>query len=1062
MLHLHLSNRSDTLAMAQAALLRAAPLPLLETEQVVTSATAVARWLGFRLADELGIATQIAFPFPAAYVWHLFGRVLAEVAAVNPFERTAMQWRLLRLLGESTAPQVKHYLADDDGIKRYELASRLAAQFDRYLVERPDWLEFWGAGKLLGLGPDEIWQAGVWRTLIGELSEVAAEHPRERFMAQLRRDPRARARLPQRINLFAVESMPALYWEVFLGLAEWVDLHVFVLAPCREYWGDIDRVRVRLRLEIDQPETAALIEAGHPLLASLGRSRQHAMARLTEAGERLPTQEHHYFIAASATLLGCLQRDILDLDSSVAIPPDASLQIHACHGPLREAEVLHDRLLALFEAMPDLHPADILILTPDIETYAQAIEAVLMHAPAARRIPCVVADRPLVAAPLWRALRRLCAVAESELDAESVMGLLEEPAVRRAFDLAESELPLLRDWVATAGIRWGLDGRARQQRGLPAEDTHTWRAGLQRLLLGVAMPDVPERLYDEVLPVAGIEGGRAELLGRFADYAEALFVLVQKVGAGGTALDWVGILNDAQERFLAPTESEEDEAQRIRAALAELATHARTARCEVRLPLAVMLRELDAALTERAPARAFASGAATIAALQPGRPLPARVLCLVGMNDGAWPRPAAPVSFDLIARHPRPGDRNHRGEERYAFLETLLCAKDSLVVTYTGRDPRSNVEFPPAAPLAELLDTLATMTGKAVAELIVQHPLQPFSPVYFDQVAPALFSFDGDHCSASCAAGATRTARSASPFLGEMPVPALLPAAGEELELQRLQRFFDPPVRFYLREQLGIHLEESEELLEIHEPFVTNHLDNYRLREAHFAGLKAGATLDETTRLLHAKGWLPHGVVGGIASAAAHAEASALWQSAQAWATAAALPPIEVRFDAEQTMLSGRLERITAQGLWRLRFGSTRPQDLLRLWIDHLLLQLAAPPGVVKQSVLLANNGVTLLPPLDGAAAALAELLALYRQGQSAPLPFYPKTAWAWLEGKSSWRNAWFGNSFQKTPGERDDAYLRLALRDRSDDPLGAAFQQLAAQVFGPLRAAMTEKVGDG
>ena len=1059
--------------MAQAALLRAAPLPLLETEQVVTPATAVSRWLGFRLADELGIATQIAFPFPAAYVWHLFGRVLAEVAAVNPFERAAMQWRLLRLLGESVAPQVKHYLADDDGVKRYELASRLAAQFDRYLVERPDWLEFWGAGKLLGLGPDEIWQAELWRSLIGELPEVTAEHPRERFMAQLRQDPRARARLPRRINLFAVEAMPALYWEVFLGLAEWVDLHVFVLAPCREYWGDIDRVRVRLRLEIDQPETAALIEAGHPLLASLGRARQHALARLTDAGERLPTQEHHYFVAAPVTLLGCLQRDILDLDSSVAIPPDASLQIHACHGPLREAEVLHDRLLALFEAMPDLHPADLLILTPDIETYAPAIEAVLMHAPAARRIPCMVADRPLVAAPLWRALRRLCAVAEGELDAESVMGLLEEPAVRRAFDIAESELPLLRDWVATAGIRWGLDGRARQQRGLPADDAHTWRAGLQRLLLGVAMPDTPERLYGEVLPVAGIEGGRAELLGRFADYVEALFALVQKVGVtegnprgtGGTALDWVDTLNEAQERFLAPTETEEDEAQGIRTALAELAAHARTARCAARLPLAVMLRELDAALTERAPARAFASGAATIAALQPNRLLPARVLCLVGMNDGAWPRPAAPLSFDLIARHPRPGDRNQRGEERYAFLETLLCAKDSLVVTYTGRDPRSNVEFPPAAPLAELLDTLATMTGKTVAELVVQHPLQPFSPAYFDQAAPALFSFDAEQCSASLA---TRGDRSASPFLGAAPLP--VPAAGEQIEqieqieLQRLQRFFDHPVRFYLREQLGIHLEESEELLEIHEPFVTDNLDNFRLREAHFAGLKAGATLDETTRLLHAKGWLPHGVVGEIASAAAHAEAGALWQSAQAWATAAALPPIEVRYDAGRTILSGRLERITANGLWRLRFGSTRPQDLLRLWIDHLLWQLAAPPGVAKQSVLLANNGVTVLPPLDGAAAAatLAELLALYRQGRSAPLPFYPKTAWAWLEGKSGWRNAWFGNSFQKTPGERDDAYLRLALRDRTDDPLGAAFQQLAAQIFGPLRAAIAGKVGDG
>ena len=1104
MLHLHLSNRPDTLALAQAALLRVAPLPLLETEQVVVPATALARWLGFRLADELGIATQIAFPFPAAYAWHLFGRVLAEVAAVNPFDRAALQWRLLRLLGESAAPEVKHYLADDDGVKRYELASRLAAQFDRYLVERPDWIESWGAGKLLGLGPDEAWQAGLWRALMNEIPEVSAEHPRTRFMAQLRRDAAARARLPRRISLFAVEAMPALYWEVFLGLAEWIDLHVFVLTPCREYWGDIDRERVRLRMTIENPAAAALLEAGHPLLASLGRARQHVVARLAEAGERLPTREHQYFIgpkkhagppqvflgppggesrvaafagganghagppqvffgppggesrvAAFAggdclTLLGRLQEDILDLATSVDVPLDTSLQIHACHGPLREAEVLHDALLALFEAMPDLSPADLLILTPDIETYAPAIEAVLLHAPAKRRIPCGVADRPRVAAPLWRALRRLCAVAESELDAESVMGLLEEPAVRRAFDLAESELPLLRDWVAAAGIRWGLDGHARQQRGLPADDAHTWRAGLQRLLLGVAMPDLPERLYGEVLPVAGIEGGRAELLGRFADYAEALFLLAKKVGAGGTALDWVDILSAAQERFIAPAEAEEDEAQRLRAARAALATQARAARCETRLPLAVMLRELDAALVERASARAFASGAATIAALQPGRPLPARVLCLVGMNDGAWPRPDTPASFDLILRHPRLGDRNRRGEERYALLEALQCAGDALVITYTGRDPRSNVEFPPAAPLAELLDTLARMTSRAAAALVVQHPLQPFSAAYFDRSAPPLFSFDAEQCNA------IRAERAASPFLVETSTrePS---APSAELELPRLQRFFEHPVRYYLREQLGIHLEESEELLEIHEPFITDNLDNYRLREAHFAGIKGGATADETTRLMRAKGWLPHGVAGEIASAAAHDEARALWQSAQALVTAEALPPLAARCDDGQTVLSGRLEQITANGLWRLRFGSARPQDLLRLWIDHLLLQLAAPPGVVKQSVLLANNGATVLGPVGAASVHLGELLALYRQGLHAPLPFYPKTAWAWLEGKSGWRSTWSGGKHPPRPGECDDVYLRLGLRDRADDPLGPVFQQLAQQIFGPLQKLMRE-----
>ncbi len=414
-----------------------------------------------------------------------------------------MQWRLLRLLGASDAPEVKRYLVDDDGSKVHELAGKLAALFERYLVERSDWIAAWTAGKLIGLGRDEVWQAGLWRALMAELPDVAREHPRERFFAQLQRNPRARSCLPKRISLFAVESMPALYWEVFTGLAEWIDLHVFVLAPSREYWGDIDRARTRLRMEIENPQAAALMDIGHPLLASLGRARQSAVVRLADAAATRPSTEHAYFVDPPATLLGSLQRDILELRVSHAVLPDDSLQIHACHGPLREAEVLHDRLLALFEAMPGLRPADILILTPDIERYAPAIESVLVHAASGRRIPCAVADRPLGQFALWRALRRLLLVAEGDLDAESVMALLEESALRRAFSLEESDLSRLRDWVAAAGIRWGMDGSARQRRGLPADDGHTWRAGLQRMLLGVAMPDLPERLVDDVLPMPG-------------------------------------------------------------------------------------------------------------------------------------------------------------------------------------------------------------------------------------------------------------------------------------------------------------------------------------------------------------------------------------------------------------------------------------------------------------------------------------------------------------------------------------------------------------------------------
>lgn len=1038
--------------MALATLLRVDPLPLLEPETIVVPSTALARWLGFRLADGLGIATQNAFVFPASHVWQLIGRVLPDVAPSNPFDRAAMQWRLLRLLGESRAAEIRHYLDGDDGSRQYELAGKLAALFDRTLVERPDWIAAWSAGRRLGLGADEAWQSALWRALLADLPDVSAVHPRERFFAALQARPDLRERLPRRLSLFCVEAMPALYWEVFVGLGAWIDLHVFVLAPCREYWGDIERMRERLRMEVEQPEAAVLYETGHPLLASLGRARQHAVVRLADTAAQAPCAEHVYFAAPSDTLLGKLQRDILDLASSRDAAVDASLQIHACHGAQREAEVLLDRLLDRFEACPDLTPADILILTPDIETYGPIVEAVLAHAPRAQRIPCSVADRPLAMAPVWRALRRLCVAAAGELDAESVMALLEEPALRRAFAIEANELPRLRDWVAEAGIRWGVDGAARARRDLPADETHSWRAGLRRLLLGVALPDQPARLWQDRLPVSGIEGERAECLGRFIDFAEALFELNAKVSARETASGWCRILAATLERCLVPSEAEEPQAQRLREVLAQLGEMAQTARSTQRLPLAVILRELDAQLAEQASPQAFVSGGATIAALQPGRPVAARVVCLVGMNDGAWPRPAPALGFDLMAAHPRPGDRNRRGEERYAFLEALLCAADALIVTYAGRDPRSNVELPPAAPLAELIDSVAAMTGQAAEALVVQHPLQPFSAAYFASDDPRLFSFDAEH--------ATRDPVPVAPAFITHELRIDAPDL-DEISLSELHRYYAHPVRYFMRQGLGIHLEESEELLEVHEPFVPDRREAYQLRTACFDGLVDGEPAGNVATLLRARGWLPSGVAGDLAVRAAHASAIPLWQALQPWIEGRHWADVETRFAAHGLRLQGRIGGLSDRGLWRVRLGKLRAQDHLGLWLDHLLLNIAHPAGVPLRSLLVATDGVLQFGAEPQAAAILADLLAVFRAGQGQALPIYPNTAWAWCMQRG-WKEAWNGNDFQKIPGERDDPYIRLALRDSSDDPLGEAFQSFAQRIFAPLRRALGSGEGPG
>lgn len=1041
MLHLHLSNRPAILADRLVTTLRTAPLPLLETEWIVVPSSAMARWLEFALADRLGITAQCAFPFPAAFAWQLFSRVLPEVGTTSPFERAALQWRFLRLLQTQAAPEIRHYLVGEDGSMSHGLALRLAMIFDRYLVDRPDWLAAWQQRQRVGLGADEAWQASLWRQLLDELPAVAGEHPRTQFLARLADAPGLRTRLPRRISLFAVETMPALYWETFLALADWLELDVYALSPSREYWGDIVRRRTQLRLALTHPEAAEAFEVGHPLLASLGRVRQSAFLRLADAGG----EETADYDEPAESLLGTLQRDMLDLRVSRGCIPDGSLQVHACHGALREAEVLRDRLLALFEARQDMRPADVIVLTPDIETYGPLVAAVLMHSESAGRLPCVIADRVEVTLPMWRSLRQWCDVATGELDAESLLALLETPMLRRAFALVADDLPLLRDWVRDAGIRRGAGlplGSAAA--GAPAFD-HSWRAGLQRLLLGAMVPD-EVTLCRDIAPVTGVEGSQAAVLGRFADFVETVFEYAEKLGTARTAFDWTVLLGELLERCYLPDEDEEVQRQRLRQVLADLARMAGEADCQVKLPLVVILREIETALAERVPPRAFMSGKLTIAALQPGRLLSARVVCLVGMNDGAWPRPAVPLAFDLLSRHPRAGDRNRREEERQAFLDAVLSPTDALIVTYSGRDPRSNADLPPASPLAELLDTLAEMTGRAVIDLVIAHPLQPFSPRYFDDSDPRHFSFDASACP-------PRQPSAPAPFINASGLRECLNAY--EVNIYDLKNFFTHPVRYFLRERMGIHLEPGEAMLETTEPFVADGLTAYQLREACFAARQAGETAGETLRRLRAAGALPHGVAGELAFDEASRSVAALWEGMQDWLVEPVLPPVGVEMNAAGICLTGQLAGVTARGLWRVRHGRLRAVDRLGLWLEHLLLQCAAGTAVGRHSVLFARDSVLELAPCSEAAAHLADLLALYRQGQQAPLPFYPETAWAWIEQKSGWRATWLGNSFQQRRGEADDPYVRLALRDTTADPLGTAFQQIAQRIYGPLREAM-------
>lgn len=1061
MLITYYGNRLETLAERLADTLGSPLASPFAEEIVVVQSNGMARWLSLYLARELSVCANIRFPFPASFIWEMYRKVLDDVPETSSFEATVLTWRLmdqLRVLEDKPVfKPLLDYLGDDD-LRGYELAARIADHYDQYLVYRPDWIARWESGQ------DEHWQAELWRRLTAD-GGVHRVHLRQRFLDTLNAKTAAQSELPSRVSFIGISALPPAYLEILGRLAEFIDVHLFLLNPCREYWGDIvaEREIARLGAEVD-PEQLYL-EVGNPLLASLGKLGRDFIDLI----QGYPAQIVEDFREpAGGGLLHCLQSDILNLrtrgDGDLPKTPlashDRSVQVHACHSPMREVEVLYDQLLALFHADPDLQPSEVVVMTPDIEAYAPLVEAVFATAEGDRHIPFSIADRGLPAeSPLVEAFFALLDLHASRFDANRVLALLENEALRRRFGFTEGDLAPLHRWVRETGIRWGIDAHNRAALDLPAVPEHTWRLGLDRLLLGYALPGGNSRLLADILPYDEVEGADAQIMGRLHSFAEAVFRLDAELAGRQPISNWSDTLHDVLERFLEPLDEEQAQVQSIRDALEAMAQSAEQAGFRGPVSLEVAKSWLRRHLDRPEGLGHFLSGGVTFCTLVPMRSIPFRVVCLIGMNSDSYPRPYRRLGFDLMARHFCRGDRSRRKDDRYLFLESLLSARRCLYLSYVGNDIRDNSVIPPSVLVSELLDVIGRgfhpegrEDGNAVDQILTRHPLQAFSRRYFVK-GERLFSYSEELRDAALRAGRGEVAP--TPFLAEP-----LPAPAEEwrtVDLSRLIRFFAHPTRYLLRYRLGIHLLEGEGGLPTREPFILDPIEEQRLREDLLSLRMNGEFSDETLAILRAGGKLPHGQVGENLFERERTDVERFAGRLARFLPDETPEAHEVDLHFGLLRLTGQLSGLTSHGLIRYRLAKVRPKDYLDLWIRHLVLNALSPPSAGLFSHWLGRDRELVLRPATEAKRHLEDLMECYWQGLKRPLHFFPRSGLAYIEAsvkpnaktspESAAERAWKGSDFH--PGEREDPYYQLAFR--GEDPLDETFLALTETVLRPL-----------
>jgi exodeoxyribonuclease V gamma subunit len=737
-------------------------------------------------------------------------------------------------------------------------------------------------------------------------------------------------------------------------------------------------------------------------------------------------------------------------------------------------EVLHDRLLDLFETVPGLVPRDVIVMTPQIDDYAPFIAAVFGGVKdSARRIPYAVADRTLASGGslVW-AFLELFDIIDSRFEASRIMDLLENRFVAARFGLDDDGLAAARRWITESGIRWGIDAADRQEEGLPPFAENSWTEGLDRLLLGYAMPGDGTSLFSGILPFSDIEGGEARHLGGVITFAEALFARHRSQQTYCTPTEWACYLSELLTTFFLPDDEVQAEHLFLVSSFDELRKKSGDAGFTGTITLAVVRTWLMERLSTAGVAEGFLTGRVTFCAMLPMRSIPFRVVALLGMNDGLFPRQHRPSGFDLMAAAPKRCDRSIRNEDRYLFLESLLSARDALYLSFIGQSGKDNAAMPPSVVVSELLDYAerAFMVAgvpenrqrDAVRErIVVKHRLQPFHKDYFTPTAKRLFSYSAENCAA---AGSRLSGGGETAILSGLPLE--LPDADQrQLTIDQLLAFLGNPAGVFLK-RAGIRIEGVEPPVEDREPFAANGLDSYKLSAELVTEYLAGRDPVDKIASFLARGVLPPAGPGRAALAALRERAGHFAAVVAPFAALPALEPIEIECVISGCRLTGRLTGINRDGLLRYRCARLKANDLLSCWVHHLFLNLCAPEGYPRQSLLVASDGCREFTHCANAGEHLATLVELYLKGLCEPLPFFPETSCEFAanpEKSEKLLSIWNGNQSGKIrhKGERErERAFDLFFGALPPEELFASpgFREIAQAVYLPLFASLAKE----
>ena len=954
--------------------------------------------------------------------------------------------------------------------------------------------------KTTALSPDQSWQALLWRAILAELSPEQTQGIRPNLHAGVMHELNAHgsqvSSWPKRLVLFGFSSLPQQMLEFLSALSKEVQVILCINSPCQYHWGDISsgrelfvtaqhRLKNKGQILLSQVDLSEMHDHANPILANWGRQSRDFI-RLLDRFDSFEASFNNFDQMrvdvfdteepTRGTLLESIQHQIRDLQpvaesksafdeaqekgNSKSTLNDGSLIFHVAHGLTRELEILHDQLLMMMTeqwaqsmGVPRLEPKDIVVMMPDIDGAAPSIESIFgqYDKSDARFIPFGISDVVhLLNHPLVGVMKWLCQIQTQKVGLSEILEIIKIPCVAKRFGLDAQELEILESWLLESGARWGLSALHRQALGF--EDcghTNTLLFGLQRMVLGYlsgTFESQPLSNQDQgwIQPQSSVQGLEAQVVGNFAMVLECLISWWETSMTPKSSSAWVASFSQLMNQWMEPQSAQELSIHlALSSALGEFEMATQAADYDELIELEVAGQAwLEILKLPPKKQRLRASGV-TFCAMKTMRSIPFKVVCLLGLNEGDFPKSNPVHPFDLmqIAEQKRAGDRSRKEDDRALMLEALLAARQTLYISWSGFGARDNAHKSPSVLVTQLRQYIRSIYGAEQLERITTaHPAQPFGRKYFDRSSEmwtfakewqVLHAKDGemgrtaDLQSKASAASSADLEQSLKALLGELDFEGFTSASSFRgpVALKDLIAFAKNPSKYFFRHELNINFEDIEANLPDSEPMSLGGLDLYGIKDELLrCGIELNAKngdlellFDQKTRQLRAEGRLSMGAMGDemmkevlgalhepvrqyleIAQDPKHAlkRVDLNWRDAKEREIAKDIIQVHVPGSAQSTPMVLKLSasRLFAQKKIKL-------EHLLAPWLTCAYMAACGFEASVKW---IFSDAMLISPSMDpnAARAVLCKMLGLFTagQGQVMPVPFKTASAFA-LEG---------------------------------------------------------------